>query len=66
MPANRKPSIAKRRPAETASVSVAGVLVALFALLNVDVSEAEAAALVTGVGLVAPVVTAIVDRVRGV
>ena len=63
--ARKTKSVAARRPAETASFSVAAALVLALALFDVHVTEESAAAAVAGVGAISAVVTAIVDRVRG-
>lgn len=59
----KKQSLASRRPAETAA-GTAATIVAVCALLGVDVSEEAIVAIVVAVGAIPAVVTAIVDRVR--
>ncbi len=56
-------SIVKRRPAETTTGAVA-TIVAVCALLGVDVSEEAIAAIAVAIGFIPAVVTAVVDRVR--
>jgi hypothetical protein len=59
--ATKDKSIAKRRPAEAAT-GLAGIIVAVAALIGLDVSPAAAAAIAVLVGLIPTIVTGIVKK----
>jgi len=62
--ADSQKSIVAQRPAESAAVTAASI-VTLLALVGVEVSEEAVVAVIVGIGVLPGIVTAIVNRVRG-